>query len=159
MAEIRYGQVEGKGTGREYGVAATQYFHRLGGKFVYLKNGHLSLCASGAKTINGWAEIPKHTAGYDSWVSSSTAGNDKVFMVYAEDAVFEIPYHGTVNATSLMNKGVGIVNATTYSSKNTTVSASTKQWALMGTSATPLKVVDVNPTDRTVLVKLKGDRK
>lgn len=159
MSEIRYGQVEGKGTGREYPVAASQYFHRLGGKFVYISQGHLNLCASTNVTINGWAEVPKHTAGADSWVSSSTAGNDSVFMVYAEDAVFEMPYHGTVVATSLLNKGVGITNATTYTSADVTPTAATKQWATLVAAATPLKVVDVDADNRTVFVKLKGDRK
>ena len=35
MAEIKYGWVKGPHKGVEYPIAASQYFHRRGGHFVY----------------------------------------------------------------------------------------------------------------------------
>ena len=158
MAELRYGQVEGSGDGREYPVAASQYFHRRGGKFVYLSAGHVNLCASGATGIFGWCDSPKHATGYDAYLSSSTAGKDKLFVVYGKDFVAEMPYHGTASAL-LIGEKVGIVNATSATAPNGSVGYTTMQMADIGTTATPLEVVDVDATNNTVMVKIKSTGK
>jgi hypothetical protein len=148
MAEIRYGWREGSGKGKEYTCAADQYFHRRGGKFVYLNDGHVTLCATNHTQIMGWAETPKDAAGYNSWKSSA---GDKVFVMYDQDAVFELPADESVAslcATWLGAKGVGITMA------NATYTLTQK--ACTGrTTASPLTVVDYDSTNKTVFVKIK----
>lgn len=160
MAEVRYGHVEGPGKGREYELAASQYFHRLGGKFVYgSANGRVTMCASTNTKVRGWAVAGKHTSGYDSWMSSSTAGNDKVFVIYGVDDVFEMPYHGTATVL-LIHKGLGILNATGTSTGETTIGYTTKQYAFYGAAtASPLECVDVDTDNSTVKVKIKASAK
>lgn len=158
MAELRYVQVEGSGDGREYPVAANQYFHRRGGKFVYLSSGQVNLCASGATGVFGWCDSPKQATGYDAYKSSATAGADKLFVVYGKDFVAEMPFSGTASAL-LIGEKVGIVNATSASAANTTVGYTTMQMAKYGTTASPLEVVDVDATNNTVKVKIKATGK
>lgn len=163
MAEIKFGHVEGPGQGREYPVAASQYFARRGGKFVYLNSGNVTLCASGSTKVMGWAESPKDTSGANSWVSSASAGADKVFVVYGMDDVFELPFHeGNASiAVTLIGAGAGIVNATIgdNTGANTTPAAGTAQYAKTGTTASPLSIVDVDTVNKTVKVKIKAGNK
>ena len=80
MAELSFGWREGPGKGREMGVAASQYFHRRGGHFVYVdSSGDVNVCGSqptggygntAASSVYGWLETPKDTSGYNSWKSS-----------------------------------------------------------------------------------------
>ena len=103
MAEIRFGHREGPGRGREMKIGAGKYIARRGGKFVkVLADGSATLCASADTVCMGWMEIPKDTAGTNSWTS---AAGSKVFMIYAGDGnVFEIPANeaiASVNATAL----------------------------------------------------------
>lgn len=157
MAELRYGHVEGPHQGREYPVAASQYFHRRGGKFVYIASGNVNICASANGDVMGWAEVPKHTEGYDSWLSSSTAGKDSVFVVYGLNDLFEIPYNTTVT-TSLIGRKVGIIHGGSTATDRT-VDASSMQMAALGVSASPLEVVDVNTDTDTLLVRISPDNK
>ena len=157
MTELRYGQVEGSGHGREYPVAASQYFHRKGGKFVTISSGNISLCASATTTSIGWADSPKHDAGADSWLSSAVAGKDKLFVVNGLDAVFEIPYYTTVT-TSLIGTNVGLINAGSAVIDGA-VTASSMQMAKDGSSNEILQVVDVDIANQTIKVKIVPELK
>jgi len=155
--EIKFGLREGRGIGKEYPVAATQYFQRRGGHFVYLKNGDVNLCSSmtgctRADGIVGWADVPKDTSGHDYWVSSSTAGKDKVFVITETDAVYEIPFYGhaaSLTAT-LIGRGLDII-ATPLSSGN--------QMAHIGKVASPLLMVGLDKDNKTAYVKVKASKK
>jgi hypothetical protein len=157
MTELRYGQVEGSGHGREYPVAATQYFHRKGGKFVTISSGNISLCASGTTTTIGWADSPKHAAGTDTYTSSATAGKDAMFVVNGIDAVFEIPYYTTVTS-SLIGSNIGLINATNLGENATPIAASMQ----MGKDGSPnevIQVIDVDVANQTVMVKINPNLK
>ena len=156
MAEIKYGRVEGRGAGREYPVAASQYFHRRGGKFVYLSAGNVTLCASDATEIAGWAQVPKCAAGYDAWKSSATAEADSVFVYYGLDEVYEMPYDNATNASlaaSLIGLGcLPVESGTTYSQ--------IQKARYHATAASNLlDIVDVDTTNTTVFVKIRPTKK
>ena len=156
MAKVKYGRVEGDGAGREYPVAASQYFHRLGGKFVYLSAGNVTLCASDATEIAGWANTPKAAAGYNAWKSSATAEADSVFVHYGIDDVYEMPYDNATNASlaaSLIGLGcMPVLSGTTY----TTI----QQAQYQATAASNLlDIVDVDTDNTTVLVKIRPTKK
>jgi len=166
MAEIRFDHREGTGKGREYPVAADQYFSRRGGKFVFLNvNGNAELCASYStvsgyatcattNAIFGWLESPKDAAGYNAWKSSSTAAADKCFVIYELDGVFEMPYVTTASITATqVGLGAGIVEVgTTY----TTI----QRCSYFATAASCcLTIVDHDRTNQTAFVKVKPEVK
>lgn len=162
MAEIKYGHREGPGHGKEYPVAANQYFHNRGGHFVYLVNGNVTLVGSSNKKIAGWAEIPKQAAGYESWKSSSTAEADSVFVITGVDDVFEVPClqsQASLNA-SWIGAGVGIVNAT-MPGESTMYEKRQQVVPQQGNTpaATPLTIVAIDKDNSTVLVKISPDHK
>lgn len=163
MTEIKFGHVEGPGHGREYPVAASQYFARRGGKFIYLVNGAVTLCATDSSKVMGWAETPKDTSGEDSWASSSTAKKDKIFVITGMDDVYELPYNEAAASldASLIGKGVGLVNATIGNNIgiNRTAAAGTAQMAKASITATPLTVIDIDKVNKTVQVKIKNNAK
>ena len=151
MAEIKYGLREGEGRGKEYPVAASQYFHRLGGHFCYLAAGNVTLVASTTTSIMGWAEVPKDASGYSCWKSSATAEADKVFVITGLDNTYEMPVDeaNASVAASFRGHGAGLVpGGSTY----TTIVK-----ARIGgtTSASPVTVVGVDVANKTVLVKIK----
>ncbi len=154
--EIKYGRVEGDGSGREYPVAANQYFHRLGGKFVYLSAGNVTLCASDSTEIAGWAHMPKCAAGYDAWKSSSTAEEDKMFVSYGLDDVYEMPYDNSTNASlaaSLIGAGCDILDTSaTY-----TLIQKARYHATAASNL--LDIVDVDTVNTTVRVKIRPTKK
>ena len=153
---IRYGLVEGEGKGREIPLTPDQYFHRQGGHFVQLIAGNATLCASGVTKVFGWAETPKQADGYEAWKGSATAEADKLFIMYADpDNVFAIP--ATLSTTyksvaaSLVGKGCGLVlGGTTYT---------IRQYAKIGTTATPLFIVDVDSDHDILYVKVKQTKR
>ena len=155
--EIKYGIREGRGTGIEIPVAATQYFQRRGGHFVYTADGNVNLCSSmtgcdRASGVTGWLDTPKDAAGYNYWVSSSTAGADKVFVITETDAVYAIPWNGT-NASltaTLVGRGADII-ATPLSSGN--------QMAQIGKVASPLLIVGYDKDNLIAYVKIKASQK
>lgn len=162
--EIKYGIREGKGHGKEVPVAASQYFHRLGGGFVYLSSGAVTHAASGTGNIAGYVDCPKHVAGTDSWVSSSTAKKDKLFVMTGLKDVFEIPYWGhtaSPNAT-LVGRNIGVftckANMGATESNLVTVSNQTATTRQLGRKvvklASPLTVVDFDRVHKTVFVKI-----
>lgn len=145
MAEIRFGLVEGPGKGREVRLAASQTFYRRGGKFVKLVSGYATLCASTEATIHGWLETPKDASGYEYWTSSSTAGNDNVFMIYADDNnAFEIPNKAASCTASDIGAGAKII-----------IDSSVQKGQRVDTAASSaLSIVDVDTVNNTLIVKV-----
>ena len=162
MAEIKYRHVEGPGKGREYKVAADQYFGRRGGKFVYLADstGHVTAANANASQLFGWAVTPKDTSGKNAWKSSSTAGADKVYVITGKDDRFEIPYKAGSSissclATSLMGEACEIyVGGATYS----TIQYADKVENPNASQAV-LVVYDVDETNETVVVGIREQRR
>jgi len=164
MSEIAYGWREGPGKGREIGIAASQYFHRRGGHFVYIdSSGDVNLCGSvnvtvgyslntAASSVYGWLETPKDTDGYNSWKSSGTAGNDKAFVIYGLEDVFEIPAADTTTASlSYIGRHAAINLSGADGTYNRTQTAK-----YYGTAAsTCLEIVDADEANQTVFVKIK----
>jgi len=157
MAEIKYGIREGKGHGREYPVAASQYFQRRGGHLVTMINGAVTLAASCTGHVGdgllGWATVPKDsvaTTGY--WKSSSTAKADKVFVITDLDAVYEMPYDGHIASltATLIGRGCDLV---------CTPLTSAVQKARIGKTASPIHIVGVDIDNLTVRVKIKPEMK
>ena len=151
MAEIRYGHRNGPGKGREYPVAASQYLGRRGGKFCYLAAGNLNTCASACSIIAGWVESPKDASGYNSWKSSATAGKDKVFLISGLEDVFELPCSEGIASLAVTHIGQG---ADLHESGGNATYL-TEQEARLGMTASPLSIVDVDLTNKTVFVKIK----
>ena len=164
---LSYGHREGPGKGRETGVAANQYFHRRGGHFVYIdSSGDANLCGSldaagyntetSASTVYGWLVTPKDTSGYNSWKSSSTAGNDSAFVIYGLDDVFELPV-GAADTTTASLSYVGLGACIDLAGSDATYNRI--QYALYKATAasTCLTIVDVGAT--SVYVKIKPNYK
>ena len=157
MAEIRFGKREGQRGGKEYPVAADQYFQRRGGHLVTIVDGHIYLSASKAALrgdgLLGWAETPKDAAGYNYWKSSSTAGADSVFVHTSVDNVYEMPWYGSVGASltaTLIGRGAELI-CTPLTSAN--------QMARIGKVASPITIVDVDTDNTTVFVRIKPGSK
>lgn len=157
MAEIKMGLRAGKGHGREYPVAASQYFQRRGGHLVTMIDGAVTLAASctghRGDGLVGWAEVPKDsvaTTGY--WSSSSTAKADKVFVITDIDAIYEMPYNEQIASltASLIGRGCDLV---------CTPLSSGRQMARIGKVASPIYIVDVDKDNLTVWVKIKATEK
>lgn len=154
MTEIIHGIRGGtKGAGREYKVAADQYFQRRGGKFVTIAAGKISLCASNNRGagVLGWANTPKDTAGQDYWKSSSTDGKDKVFVYTDLDMIYEMPYSSSTGLdASLLGRGLDIA---------ATPLTSAVQSAYIGKVASPIVCVGIDKSASTVYVKIKPANK
>jgi len=154
MSELRYGHVEGPKTGREYPMAANQYFSRRGGKFGYLSAGQLTMCGS-TNEVLGWIETPKDDSGKNAWKSVS---GDSCFVIYDRDAVFEIP--AAEYAASLAASQIGLI----FKLVNVGATYATTQKAkVANTNATrpghvgQLAVLDVDTENKTVRVKMTID--
>jgi hypothetical protein len=151
---VRYGWVEGDGKGREYPVAADQYFAARSGKFVRVNSvGHVYLATTLGTQAYGWAETPKNADGKAAWKSSATAGADKVFVIYGPTNKFEMPVDKSVasaNAT-LVGKGGNI----TQTAANATY-GQVQYFAYRATVAsTCLEVYDYDKTNQTVVVGIR----
>lgn len=159
MAEIRYGLVEGGGKGKEVPLAATQYFHRRGGKFVTLNTAGNAEAVTTGTVVAGWLEVPKHTSGQDTWVSSGTAKADHAFMIYADpDNVFELPASSTrtLSASALLGSARLVTTGATTSIRQQA------QWITTAASISTdavLTIVDMDLTNNTVKVKVKPKNK
>jgi len=153
---LRYGWVEGDGKGREIKVAADQYVHRQGGKFVRIDStGAVVLATTISSVLHGWAEVPKHADGKDAWKSSSTAGNDKVFVIYGGgNNKFEIPNSATESAAcaTLIGKGGAIQTyGATY--------AMIQKFAYKATAASCcFTCYDFNASNNTVIVGIRPSK-
>ena len=155
MAELRMGQTEGPNKGKEYPVAADQYFLRRGGHFAQMVSGQLTLCASGTGTPFGWVETPKDTQGYSCWKSNAAAdaeGLSNAFCITDMDAVYRIPVNETAASLAASQIGLGMKIV------ETNATYTLVQRALVGNSTVPaLLVVDVDLDNKTVDVKMHPD--
>ena len=85
MGVVKYGQVSGSVVTQEFQVAASQVFKHLGGAFMDLNtSGMVEVADASATDLIGWAFTGDFTA-------SSTAGNTRVAVNLAHDAVYEMP--------------------------------------------------------------------
>jgi len=149
MAEIRYGHMEGPGKGKEYPIAASQTFYRRGGKFVYSDSaGAMTLADCNAATsVMGWLVTPKDAAGQVYWTSSSTAKNDKGFVITPTMGdVFEMPCVDTTLTATYIGKGAAIVLRSDIQKADIGNTASTEM----------LTVVGIDNDNDTVLVRVKS---
>ena len=108
MASLKYGCVTPNAKGREYPVAASQFFPHEGGAFVYLDgSGHILFGLTATATLFGYAIVPAGVgvgaAGSTYWKSSATAGADKMFVITDIDAEFVVPGNATVTAAMAGN--------------------------------------------------------
>jgi len=121
MAEIKYGCTNDEAKGFQYPAAASQYFHRLGGHFVYADAaGNLTLVATPVGTILGWAEVPKDAAGYNSYKTSSTAKADKLFVITDPGALYSMPVseaNASLTASQVGNVADLVLSGSTYDQK------------------------------------------
>lgn len=158
MAQLTYGHVEGPGKGREYPIAASQYFHRLGGKFVLINSaGNASLLGSLNTYVAGWMEAPRDEFSglKNSWMSDTTAKADKGFVIYGLEDVFEMPANQTaasVNATCVGHSAHPHNTGATY--------ALIQQCKIdPAAAASVLVIVDYDSVNKTVFVKMKPHTK
>ncbi len=145
------GQRAGPNKGKEYPVAADQYFHRRGGHFAVLTAGNITLCSSNLQPI-GWVEPPKDTSGYSCWKSNAVAETDKVFMNTDYNAVYRIPALETTASLAASQIGQSmklVTSGSTYTS--------VQKALVTGTTAAGVLVVDVDLDNKTVDVKLHPD--
>ncbi len=155
MASLKYGCITPGVTTKEYPVAASQYFRHDGVNAVYLDaNGRVALALSATATLLGVAIVPKgRGAGADDnyWLSSATAGKDKIQVITGEEAKFLLPADTTVTASMKGNScDLTSVNDGTATKVNT--SAALKGVFVIddlgsnyGGSATDI-IVHINPT-------------
>jgi hypothetical protein len=108
MASIKYGPLDPSPKTKEYPVAASQYFYHEGIAFVYLdSSGNLTKAITATTTLFGWAIVPKGRGAGSSdlyWLSSATAGADKIPVVLASDN-YEFLVPGIITVTAAMTGG------------------------------------------------------
>jgi len=102
MASLTHGCISSGVTVKEYPVAASQYFYHEGVNAVYLDgSGHVTLALSATATLLGIAIVPKGRGAGTSdayWLSSATAGEDRIAVVTDPNAKFLLPASTTVTA-------------------------------------------------------------
>ena len=104
MASLKYGCLSPTAPKTtEYPVAASQYFYHNGINVVYLDgSGNVTLALTATATVLGIAVVPKGRgagASDDYWLSSATAGADKIPVIDALDGYeFLLPADDTVTA-------------------------------------------------------------
>lgn len=95
MASIKYGCITPNVVGREYPVAASQFFRHDGVNAVYLDgSGNVLLAVSATATLKGVAIVPKGRGAGSSdnyWKSNATAAVDSVFVITDLDAEYLLP--------------------------------------------------------------------
>lgn len=138
---LKYGCITPNASGRTYPVAASQYFHHNGGGFVHLDgSGHVTLSLTATGTIFGWADAPvgvgAGAAGSAYWLSSATAGADKLFVVTDKNAEFIVPADATVTA-AMAGNACDLLG----------VNDGTAQQADVGTSTTDILIIQGRAMD------------
>jgi len=140
MAHLKYGCKTPNAAGKEYPVAASQYFRHDGVNAVYLdSSGHVTLALTNTATLKGIAIVPKGRgagASDDYWLSSSTAGKDKVFVITDPNAKFLAPADDTVTA-AMAGNACDLVS----------VNDGTATQVDVGTSSTDVFIIDGVGTD------------
>jgi|GEM_PF-2291549 len=95
MGSINYRCITPKPRILEVPVAASQKFYHEGASFVVLdNNGQARVALTADGTIYGMAEVPAgRGAGTDDtyWLSSATAGKDKIAVIVDDDARYLVP--------------------------------------------------------------------
>jgi hypothetical protein len=138
---LKYGCITPNAKGREYPVAASQYFCHAGGHWVYLdSSGHVTLAITATTYLFGWAVSPAGVgagaAGSAYWLSSATAGADKVFVITDPTAEFCMPADATATA-AYEGRTADLVS----------VNDGTAQVADLGTTSTDVLLVQKVATD------------
>lgn len=155
MAELSYGWREGPGKGKEYPVAANQYFHRRGGAFVYLDtNGRATICKSSdckGRKIYGYLEKSKDASGRDSWKSSSTAGADLSFVITGVENRFELPGY-EANASVAITQIGEYAKIATYTATKASYNARQRVEVNTVAASAELVIYDVDTTNKTYIV-------
>ena len=151
---LKYGCITPNPKGREYPVAASQFFSHTGGGFVYLDgSGHITLALSATATLKGYVEDPngKGAGASDSyWKSSATAGADKLFVITDPDAEFLVPASTTVtdamagNVYDLIGVNDGTAQYVDLATSTTDMVAIVKKGSDYGGGTTDA-VVKINP--------------
>lgn len=108
MASLKYGCIHPAPETVEVPVAASQYFYHNGVNAVYLdSSGNATLALTATATLYGIAIVPKGRgagASDDYWLSSSTAGKDKIAVIPAT-AGHKFCLPGNITATAAMKGG------------------------------------------------------
>lgn len=149
MSHIIYGGVDGNVNRRaeERSVAASQYFRHDGVNLVYLDDsGHVTLALTATATIYGRAIVPggRGAGASDAyWLSSATAGADKVTVIpISASERFLVRAGGTaVGDTTVTAAMVG--NACDI----VAVNDGTATWADVDTSSTDVLLIKGVGTD------------
>ena len=79
-----YGQVAGPVVTVQAPAKASQNFELRSGKFVYSQSGYMTIAASGADQLFGYAFIGDRTTG-------TTDGDDTLTVNISTDAIYELP--------------------------------------------------------------------
>lgn len=154
MASIKYGCITPNVVGREYPVAASQYFRHDGVNAVYLDgSGHVTLALTATATLKGIAVVPKGRGAGSSdsyWLSNATAAVDKVFVITDLGAEYLLPADDTVtaamagNACDLISVNDGTATTVDVGTSSTDVFLIQAQGINYGGAATDV-VVKINP--------------
>lgn len=108
MASLKYGCLDPSPKTTEYPVAASQYFYHNGFPAVYLDaSGHVTTALTATATLFGYAVVPGGRgagASDDYWLSSATAGADKIPVILASDG-YRFLAPGIITCTDAMLGG------------------------------------------------------
>ena len=141
-SKLNYGVVPKAGLfSMMYPVAASQYFNFSGGALIYLdSSGRVTLGLTATATLFGYAQLPK-SAQYGAssstyWLSSSTAGLDKILVfpfVANPGMIFIMP---TILAAT--STGLCVQARCGETADIVGVNDGTRQYALPGTQSTDI---------------------
>jgi len=90
-----YGQIAGPLVTVQAPAAASQNFELKSGKFVYSSSGYMTIAATGADEIFGYALIGDKTTG-------STNGDDTLTVNISTDAIYELPVDTALTEAELI---------------------------------------------------------
>lgn len=154
MASPLYGCISPSPRVREYPVAASQYFRHNGVNAVYLDgSGHVTLALTATATLKGFAIVPQGRGAGTSdnyWLSSSSAGQDKIMVIVDTDAEILAPADDTVtqamagNACDLIAVNDGTATTVDVGTSSTDVFLIQALGSKYGGAATDV-VVKMNP--------------
>ena len=143
MASLRYRCLESNPKTVEYPVAASQYFYHEGESLVNLdSSGHITKLETADTTVFGMAIVPKGMgAGSDSdyWLSSATAGKDKMMVILAESG-YEFLMPGIITATAAMIGGAWDIIAANDNAGTIAQGANTTHHIDLDTSSTDIVI-------------------
>lgn len=155
MASRKYGVLHVGHSSQMLPVAASQYFYHNGVNLVHLDgSGHVTLSLTATTTVYGIAVVPGGRgagASDNYWLSSSTAGKDKIPVIpVQENALFLLPADDTVtaamagNACDLIAVNDGTATTVDVGTSSTDIFLIKGRGLDYGGSATDV-VVQINP--------------